>query len=86
MRLIEEISFFTLFVGSFFIGSIVFAQTENPCVMQAPEGEDESLYVICNVCGDGVLDVDEECDDGNTNDGDGCTSQCVMEDPKPVIF
>jgi cysteine-rich repeat protein len=28
------------------------------------------------VCGDGVLDVGELCDDGNTADGDCCTSTC----------
>lgn len=27
-------------------------------------------------CGDGVLDGDEECDDGNANDDDGCSSAC----------
>jgi cysteine-rich repeat protein len=26
------------------------------------------------VCGDGILDQGEECDDGNTNDNDGCTA------------
>ena len=25
------------------------------------------------VCGDGVKDAVEECDDGNTVDGDGCS-------------
>ncbi|MBX7147805.1 DUF4215 domain-containing protein [bacterium] len=28
------------------------------------------------VCGDGHLDVGEECDDGNNIDGDGCPSNC----------
>ena len=28
-------------------------------------------------CGDGVTDTGEECDDGNTNEADGCTSQCT---------
>lgn len=27
-------------------------------------------------CGDGTLDADEECDDGNRTDGDGCSAQC----------
>jgi cysteine-rich repeat protein len=27
-------------------------------------------------CGDGVVDSEEECDDGNTEDGDECSSQC----------
>lgn len=29
------------------------------------------------LCGDGVLDPDEECDDGNDRDGDGCNASCV---------
>jgi cysteine-rich repeat protein len=28
-------------------------------------------------CGDGIVDEGEECDDGNLEDGDGCTSQCT---------
>jgi|GEM_PF-1743482 len=28
-------------------------------------------------CGDGVTDLGEECDDANTNEADGCTSQCT---------
>jgi len=33
------------------------------------------------VCGNGILDdsYGEECDDGNENDGDGCSSQCLEE-------
>jgi cysteine-rich repeat protein len=30
-------------------------------------------------CGDGYLDPGEQCDDGNTVDGDGCNSQCLLE-------
>ena len=29
------------------------------------------------VCGDGVLDPGEACDDGNTVDGDGCQADCT---------
>lgn len=28
-------------------------------------------------CGNGVIEIDEECDDGNTTDGDGCTAVCT---------
>ncbi|WP_244923988.1 DUF4215 domain-containing protein [Enhygromyxa salina] len=28
-------------------------------------------------CGDGILTEDEACDDGNTQDGDGCSSDCL---------
>ncbi|MFH2006110.1 MAG: DUF4215 domain-containing protein [bacterium] len=30
-------------------------------------------------CGDGVLDPDEQCDDGNLVDGDGCNFECLFE-------
>jgi MYXO-CTERM domain-containing protein len=31
-------------------------------------------------CGDGVVGAGEQCDDGNTTDGDGCSASCVDED------
>jgi cysteine-rich repeat protein len=31
-------------------------------------------------CGDGLLQPGEECDDGNTDDRDGCSAQCTVED------
>jgi len=30
-------------------------------------------------CGDGTVDADEECDDGSTTGGDGCSSVCQNE-------
>jgi cysteine-rich repeat protein len=30
-------------------------------------------------CGDGILDAGEECDDGNTTSGDGCSATCTLE-------
>jgi cysteine-rich repeat protein len=30
-------------------------------------------------CGDGILDPDEQCDDGNDFDGDGCSADCKLE-------
>jgi len=41
------------------------------------------------ICGDGKLDLGEMCDDGNSDDGDGCSSVCQVEagwtceDPTP---
>ncbi len=43
----------------------------------------QSLEVIVTVCGDGVAEGDEDCDDGNTFDEDGCSSACERE-PPPV--
>ena len=34
-------------------------------------------------CGDGFLDSDEECDDGNRRDGDGCDHRCTEEEEAP---
>lgn len=34
---------------------------------------------LTNFCGDGMLDTNEECDDGNTVNGDGCSSTCKKE-------
>jgi fibro-slime domain-containing protein len=48
--------------------------------------ENTGAYGKCNPdctlgprCGDGILDSDhEQCDDGNTVDGDGCSSTCTV--------
>jgi cysteine-rich repeat protein len=31
------------------------------------------------ICGDGIVEPGEECDDGYTSDGDGCSSECRYE-------
>lgn len=33
------------------------------------------------VCGNGVLESGEQCDDGNTQSGDGCSALCTVETP-----
>ncbi len=38
-----------------------------------------SISVTCGACGDGNLDPDEECDDGNVVAGDGCSDTCTLE-------
>ena len=39
-------------------------------------------YVV-SYCGDGTTDTEfgEECDDGNTVNGDGCSEFCALEEP-----
>ena len=34
---------------------------------------------IPDVCGNSLVEIGEECDDGNTDDSDGCSSVCVIE-------
>lgn len=42
------------------------------------DSKKESLPIPKN-CGDGVKQVTEQCDDGNNESGDGCSSRCVLE-------
>jgi TonB family protein len=37
------------------------------------------------VCGNGSVEAGEQCDDGNTADGDGCSSTCRIEVRPPPI-
>jgi cysteine-rich repeat protein len=40
----------------------------------------ECAKALCsNMCGNGVATAQEECDDGNTNSGDGCSEVCTVE-------
>lgn len=41
--------------------------------------EAADLCPICAVCGNGVVEAGEQCDDGNTTGGDGCNSACQLE-------
>lgn len=47
--------------------------------LECPEGTrcaaNESVC-ISTPCGDGIVQADEECDDGNLRDGDGCSHDC----------
>lgn len=39
----------------------------------------DPIIVLTGVCGNGTVETGEECDDGNTTDGDGCDSSCKYE-------
>lgn len=43
-------------------------------------GGDETQVDTCDpVCGDGVIVGSEACDDGDSDDLDGCSSTCTIE-------
>lgn len=42
-------------------------------------GAQNSNYIVSAVCGNGAIEISEECDDGNLQNGDGCSSLCVNE-------
>ena len=49
-------------------------------VIEADDSGALEVHVACEqLCGDGDLDGFEECDDGNMEDGDGCSSTCQDE-------
>lgn len=37
------------------------------------------IAVTDGVCGNGAIEGAEQCDDGNTVDGDGCSASCALE-------
>ncbi len=59
-------------------------------VCENEDGSDCTYYSdTCEIsnpgcCGDGTLDANEECDDGNTDSADGCSSICLNEGSRYV--
>ena len=51
-----------------------------PCTLDEDCGAEllcEAGMCVSTTCGDGILDPQEECDDGDAFDGDGCDSDCT---------
>ena len=50
------------------------------------EAADTRLFYVtppAPVCGNGIVEDGEQCDDGNITDGDGCSCECVNENANP---
>lgn len=50
-------------------------------------GEVEATGYACNagVCGNGIREGSEACDDGNGVDDDACSNACLVQTPAPVV-
>ncbi|MBM65074.1 MAG: hypothetical protein CMH55_02420 [Myxococcales bacterium] len=55
---------------------VALACVPNPNSDPGPGGGEDAGPVDGPICGDGIREGDEECDDGNRRNGDGCTSRC----------
>src|SRR5437773_8929080 len=45
---------------------------------------DRSVAADSLTCGNGVVEGTEECDDGNTTSGDGCSATCQLENTSAI--
>jgi len=57
-----------------------------PSPYVAPDGTTGAPYILARgkdlspiLCGNGIKEGTEQCDDGNTTNGDGCSAQCTIE-------
>ncbi|MCB1303148.1 MAG: hypothetical protein KDK37_02670, partial [Leptospiraceae bacterium] len=42
-------------------------------------GDEVSFFLPDQICGNATISFPEQCDDGNTNNGDGCSTNCEVE-------
>ncbi|CAK92802.1 unnamed protein product (macronuclear) [Paramecium tetraurelia] len=54
-------------------------QTEDCQLCEDTQGLYLEFGNCISKCGDGMIRLTEQCDDGNTVDGDGCSSNCKLE-------
>ncbi len=60
---------------------------DNFGVFSGGGGTSAADHSVCNfvmtpaqpVCGNGIVETDEDCDDGDQNSGDGCSALCTVE-------
>lgn len=61
-------------------GSLSSTTISEGTAITTSSGSTNSSSTTGETCGDGALDIDEECDDGNWEAGDGCSAQCTIEE------
>jgi len=83
---------FTAWYGSCTLADVPNGNSEArpPAGQVCPQGSfvigfDKESNILCSgTCGNHVLDNSENCDDGNMENGDGCSATCRSENPTAV--
>jgi cysteine-rich repeat protein len=66
--------------GDFFTDPDPSDGQDDPSTLDVPNTDAAfRTFVLDQVCGDGTEQAPEECDDGNTVSGDGCSAACIEE-------
>lgn len=60
-------------------GALAVAVSPDAASVYVAGTDDDAVAVFGNRCGNGTLDAPEQCDDGNTGNGDGCSTGCRLE-------
>ncbi len=62
----------------------IFSDPTNDLYLKVLSVNDEEAKIIYTktqtICGNSILELSEKCDDENTNNGDGCSSTCQIEE------
>ena len=58
----------------------LYAQDQHPVLLRRQCLSSSCKAQCIGICGDGVEGGEEECDDGNVENGDGCSTNCVIEE------
>jgi cysteine-rich repeat protein len=62
-------------------GTSYLATTSGPVYLavELESAGDFSIHIETTACGNGIIDFDEQCDDGNVVTADGCSATCEVE-------
>jgi len=61
------------------IGEITFENIKDFIIIKDKDDDTENENNNEKLCGDNIINNNEECDDGNNISGDGCDANCVLE-------
>ncbi len=82
--------FFNSFPNATFLPLAIARNATGPGELTFADGSMGIPYILASgggiapvLCGDGIVEPPEECDDGNTISGDGCSAFCTLEGPAP---